>query len=114
MNRPSSTPDELLERPAAADSSESAEPVADEPWIDRKASALATRAAHARQASGRRRFVDPATCERDYAADELEFMNAMQEYKRRSGRMFPTWSEVLEVLHSLGYHKEEAPSQAAS
>jgi hypothetical protein len=32
-------------------------------------------------------------------------MLAMQEYKKRSGRMFPTWSEVLEVLQALGYHK---------
>jgi hypothetical protein len=29
----------------------------------------------------------------------------MEEYKRRSGRMFPTWSEVLEVLQGLGYEK---------
>jgi hypothetical protein len=49
--------------------------------------------------------VDPTTCERDYNQAELEFMSAMQEYKRRSGRMFPTWSEVLEVLKSLGYEK---------
>ena len=32
-------------------------------------------------------------------------MEAMQEYKRSSGRMFPTWSEVLEVLQGLGYAK---------
>ena len=32
-------------------------------------------------------------------------MLAMNEYKRRSGRMFPTWSEVLEVLQGLGYEK---------
>ena len=35
-------------------------------------------------------------------------MNAMQEYKQRSGRMFPTWSEVLEVLTSLGYTETRA------
>ncbi len=67
----------------------------------------ATRAAHARNTSGRRRFVDPTTCERDYSEAELEFMRAMQDYKERSGRMFPTWSEVLEVLRSLGYEKVE-------
>jgi hypothetical protein len=49
--------------------------------------------------------VDPTTCERDYSAAEGEFMQAMQEYKQRSGRMFPTWSEVLEVLRGLGYEK---------
>jgi hypothetical protein len=76
-------------------------------WINRKASAQATRAAKARQASGRRRFVDPATCEREYSTEEWEFMLAMQEYKQRSGRMFPTWSEVLEVLRDLGYEKTD-------
>jgi hypothetical protein len=74
-------------------------------WTNRKASAQATRAAHARQTSGRRRFVDPTTCERDYSVAETEFMQAMQAYKVSSGRMFPTWSEVLEVLRALGYEK---------
>ena len=35
-------------------------------------------------------------------------MLAMKEYKQRSGRMFPTWSEVLEVLRELGYEKVAA------
>ena len=34
-------------------------------------------------------------------------MEAMHDYKLTSGRMFPTWSEVLEVLLSLGYEKPE-------
>ena len=76
-----------------------------EDWTNRRASEQAFRAATARQASGRRRFVDPTTCDRDYSGEELEFMHAMQEYKKSSGRMFPTWSEVLEVLRDLGYMK---------
>lgn len=55
----------------------------------------------------RRRLIDPTTCERDYSGDEIEFMKAMDDYKRKSGRMFPTWSEVLEVVRSLGYAKPE-------
>jgi hypothetical protein len=74
-------------------------------WTDPRATAQAQRAAKARQVSGRRRFVDPTTCERDYSIAEVEFMNAMQDYKRDSGRMFPTWSEILEVLRGLGYEK---------
>ena len=81
-------------------------------WTNRRASEQATRAAQARQVSGRRRFVDPTTSERQYTEAEMEFMLAMNEYKRRSGRMFPTWSEVLEVLQGLGY--EKAPSDDAS
>ncbi len=79
-------------------------------WINAKASAQASRAAQARQSSGRRRFVDPTTCEREYSEAEMEFMQAMQAYKTRSGRMFPTWSEVLEVLKELGYEKSAEPS----
>jgi len=80
-------------------------------WINRRASEQATRAANARQQSGRRRFVDPTTSEREYTEAEMEFMLAMNEYKRRSGRMFPTWSEVLEVLRDLGYVKTASGSQ---
>jgi hypothetical protein len=77
----------------------------DDAWTNRRATEQATRAANARQVSGRRRFVDPTTSERNYSEAEMEFMLAMNEYKRSSGRMFPTWSEVLEVLQGLGYQK---------
>jgi hypothetical protein len=55
---------------------------------------------------GRRRMIDPTTCEREYAAEELEFMQALDLYKRSSGRMFPTCSEILEVVKSLGYRRD--------
>jgi len=57
----------------------------------------------------RRRQIDPTTCERDYNDDEIAFMKAMDQYKRDNRRPFPTWSEVLEVLHALGYRKVAAP-----
>ena len=53
----------------------------------------------------RRRQIDPTTCERDYSEDEIEFMQAMDAYKRANGRMFPTCSEILEVLRGLGYER---------
>lgn len=53
----------------------------------------------------RRRQIDPTTCERDYTNDEIQFMHALDEYKRASGRMFPTCSEILEVVRNLGYQK---------
>lgn len=53
----------------------------------------------------RRRQIDPTTCERDYNGAEIEFMQAMDDYKRQSGRMFPTCSEILEVIQKLGYRK---------
>ena len=60
----------------------------------------------------RRRQIDPTTCERDYTNEEVEFMHALDAYKRASGRMFPTCSEVLEVIKSLGYQKVGMPISA--
>ncbi|MGQ9604674.1 MAG: hypothetical protein ACUVTW_00605 [Thermogutta sp.] len=60
----------------------------------------------------RRRQIDPTTCERDYSADEIEFMRALEAYKRSSGRMFPTCSEILEVLRNLGYEKRAVATRA--
>ena len=61
--------------------------------------------------SEKRRMVDPVTFEKEYNGDEVAFMNDMDQYKRSNRRPFPTWSEVLEVLVSLGYRKvaEAAP-----
>ena len=64
-----------------------------------------------RRKADRRRQIDPTTCERDYSGCEVEFMRAMDDYKRKSGRPFPTWSEVLEVLMSLGYRKVAEPTE---
>ena len=58
----------------------------------------------------RRRQVDPTTCEKDYSDEEIIFMKAMDQYKRANRRPFPTWSEVLEVLHALGYRKVAEPT----
>jgi len=59
----------------------------------------------------RRRQIDPTTCEREYTDAEVQFMHAMDEYKRASGRMFPTCSEILEVLNKLGYRQIETPAE---
>lgn len=60
----------------------------------------------------RRRQIDPTTCERDYSDDEVEFMQALDAYKRSSGRMFPTCSEILEVIRGMGYVRVSATPPA--
>jgi hypothetical protein len=68
--------------------------------------AVERRTGKTREERGERRHgIDPTTCERDYTSDEVQFMKAMDQYKRNNRRQFPTWSEVLEVLHALGYRK---------
>ncbi len=37
--------------------------------------------------------------------ESAQLARAMEDYKRRHNRPFPTWSEVLEVFRSLGYEK---------
>ena len=37
--------------------------------------------------------------------ETLEFIQAIDRYKRRTQKAFPTWTEVLEILRSLGYQK---------
>lgn len=65
-----------------------------------------------RRKVARRRQIDPTTCERDYSGEEIEFMHAMDAYKRTSGRMFPTCSEILEVIRGLGYIRATAIPEA--
>lgn len=39
----------------------------------------------------------------EYTPEQISFMQAMETYKRINRRPFPTWEEVLKVIHSLGY-----------
>ncbi len=55
---------------------------------------------------GLKRRIDPTTCERDYSEAEIEFMQALDRYKRSNGRPFPTCSEILRVFLDLGYQKQ--------
>ena len=41
--------------------------------------------------------------------EEQELCEAIRAYQDSSGRLFPTWSEVLEVLEGLGYRKQARP-----
>ena len=62
----------------------------------------------------RRKRIDPTTFEKQYTADEMEFMNAMQRFKVQSGKAFPSHGEVLRVALSLGYRRvdwEDSPEE---
>ena len=85
---------------------------------DRRTSEMAVaedrRTNEQRRKTPRRRQIDPTTCERDYSDAEIEFMQAMDDYKRANGRMFPTCSEILEVLQKLGYQRVEPVDDAVA
>lgn len=37
--------------------------------------------------------------------DVLEFIQAIDDYKRHESRPFPSWSEILEIVKGLGYER---------
>ncbi len=43
------------------------------------------------------------------SSEQFEFLMAIDEYKRKNDRPFPTWTEVLEVIKALGYRKVAEP-----
>jgi hypothetical protein len=45
----------------------------------------------------------------DMTNDDTEFLLAIAAYQKRSGRRYPTWLEVLNVLRCLGYRKVAEP-----
>jgi hypothetical protein len=42
--------------------------------------------------------------------ETLHFIQALERFKADRGRAFPTWTEVLTVLKSLGYERKTPPS----
>jgi len=63
-----------------------------------------------RRGPGRRRTDERKSAEEGQMSDEqFEFLMAIDEYKKRNARPFPTWTEVLEVIKALGYRKVAEP-----
>jgi hypothetical protein len=59
-----------------------------------------------RRGPGRRRSDLRRAAEEGEMSDEiLEFVMAVDEYKRTNNKPFPTWSEVFELIKFLGYRK---------
>ena len=44
-----------------------------------------------------------------YDADTVEFIKAIDAFRRRYLKSFPAWSEVLAIFKSLGYRKVAEP-----
>jgi len=62
-----------------------------------------------RRGPGRRRSDDRKAAEEgEMTIEQFEFVMAIETYKKVNKKMFPTWTEVLEVITQLGYRKTEA------
>jgi hypothetical protein len=49
--------------------------------------------------------------EGEMGGELLEFIMAIDDYKRMNNRPFPSWSEVFEVIQYLGYRKLAATGE---
>lgn len=59
-----------------------------------------------RRGPGRRRSDDRKAAEEgEMTGEQFEFCMAIQTYKKVNKKMYPTWTEVLEVVRQLGYRK---------
>ena len=59
-----------------------------------------------RRGPGRRRSDDRKAAEEgEMTAEQFEFVMAIETYKKLNKRLYPTWTEVLEVINQLGYRK---------
>ena len=54
-----------------------------------------------------RRLSDVRRCaeEGEMQEDQFEFIMAVETYKKVNKKMYPTWTEVLEIFRQLGYRK---------
>jgi hypothetical protein len=59
-----------------------------------------------RRGPGRRRSDDRRSAEEgEMTGHQFEFVMAIETYKKVNKRMYPTWTEILEILRQLGYRK---------
>jgi len=78
---------------------------------DRRQSVVDRRLGLDRRRGPGRRLADErkAAEEGQMSQEQFEFLMAVDEYKRKNARPFPTWTEVLEVVKALGYRKVAEP-----
>lgn len=69
------------------------------------------RRSHADRRQGPRRLEDQQALQKrieegELTLEEIEFIRAIDRYKQKFNRPFPTWSEVLAIVKELGYTKD--------
>jgi hypothetical protein len=59
-----------------------------------------------RRGPGRRLSDDRKSAEEgEMSEHQFEFVMAIQTYKKVNKRLYPTWTEILEIVNQLGYRK---------
>ena len=63
-----------------------------------------------RRGPGRRRSDDRRAAEEGQMTDEqFEFIMAIDQYKKQNNKPFPSWTEILDILKTMGYRKVAEP-----
>jgi hypothetical protein len=64
-----------------------------------------------RRGAGIRREDDRRSAEEgEMNPNQFEFVMAVEAYKKVNKKLFPTWTEILEIVEQLGYRKVEKRS----
>lgn len=53
-----------------------------------------------------------ATSDYEFSEQETEFLLAIERFKKTTGKQFPTWTDALRVLRSLGWEQKTTAPQA--
>ena len=63
-----------------------------------------------RRGPGRRRPESRRAAEEGQMNDaQVEFLQAVNQYKKENTRPFPSWTEVLDIILAMGYRKVAEP-----
>ena len=73
--------------------------------VDRRSGLERRRGAGIRREEPRR-----AAEEGEMTDEQLQFVLAVEAYKKVNKKLFPTWTEVLEVIQQLGYRRVAEPT----
>jgi hypothetical protein len=67
-----------------------------------------------RRGAGIRRPEERRSAEEgELTREQFEFVMAIEKFKKENHKIFPTWTDVLEVIKRLGYIRENMPDQEA-
>jgi hypothetical protein len=87
------------------------QPVDSNSFEERRESVVDRRIGLDRRRGPGRRLTDERKSaeEGQMSQEQFAFLMAIEEYKKKNARPFPTWTEVLEVIKALGYRKVAQP-----
>lgn len=106
-NEPSEFPRSVVDRRAGLDRRQKSREESGYTGPERRAGDRRTGLERRRGAGIRREEERRSAEEGEMTAEQFEFVMAIETYKKVNKKLFPTWTEVLEVINQLGYKKVE-------